>query len=359
MNKLNDRQQDRPVSYSHYTKSKRQDPDVRSRSSRPPSVGTRTSDHSKRKSVQHSTFSSYFVNHLWAFVSALGSLYRTPLSTAMTTTVIGIALALPAGLFVVLQNVQLLSANWDNGTQISLFLKPKVKAAHAHRLLNRLKTDPLIQDIRYISAEQALADFSKNSGFDDALALLDENPLPSVLVISLLNQNPDERKVTALMAYLDKLELVDSAQLDMQWLARLNGMIQIGQRGLFIVAMMLGLAILVIVGNTIRLTIQNRQQEIEVSKLIGATDGFIQRPFLYGGIWYGLMGGVMALSLVFGSLLLLREPVENLSSLYNSGFTLMALGFNDSMAIMLIGILLGWLGSWLSVRRHLREIEPK
>lgn len=359
MNRHNNRQQSRPVTYSHYTKNKRADSETPSKQSRDYSDEGKASDKSKRKSARHSTFATYFANHVWALVSTLGSLYRTPLSTLMTTTVIGIALALPAGLFVLLQNVQHLSSGWDNGAQISLFLRPTVKIAQADALLVQLKSNPHIKDVHYISAEQALAEFRLNSGFDDALALLEENPLPSVLVISLLSQYPDESEVGELMAYLSELEHVDSAQLDMQWLARLNGMIQIGQRGLFIVAIMFGLAILVIVGNTIRLTIQNRRQEIEVSKLIGATDGFIQRPFLYGGIWYGLIGGAMALGLVIGSLLLLREPVENLSSLYNSNFALLGLGVYESITLISTGILLGWLGSWISVRRHLREIEPK
>ncbi len=359
MNRHNNRQQSRPVTYSHYTKNKRADSETPSKQSADYLDEGKASDKLKRKSVQHFTFSTYFANHVWALVSTLGGLYRAPLSTLMTTTVIGIALALPAGLFVLLQNVQHLSSSWDNGTQISLFLKSTVKAAQANVLLDQLKSDPQIKDVRYIPAEEALAEFRLNSGFDDALVLLEENPLPSLLVISLLNQYPDEGAVRNLVSDLSGLEQVDSAQLDMQWLARLNGMIQIGQRGLFIVTIMLGLAILVIVGNTIRLTIQNRRQEIEVSKLIGATDGFIQRPFLYGGICYGLIGGVMALGLVVGSLRLLRGPVENLSSLYRSDFTLLSLGVYESITIVYISILLGWLGSWVSVRRHLREIEPK
>ncbi|NOX43182.1 MAG: cell division protein FtsX [Gammaproteobacteria bacterium] len=359
MSSLNDRQQNRPVTYSHYTKNKRESSDAKSAQSRVSSGESKANDRAKRKSVQHSTFASYFANHVWALVSTLGSLYRTPLSTMMTTTVIGIALALPAGLFVLLQNVQHLSSSWDNGTQISLFLKHDVKSAQTSELLSQLESYSLISDIRYISAAQAFEEFREKSGFNDALTLLEENPLPSVLVISLANQYPSEAEVNVLMEYLSNLESVDTAQLDMQWLARLNGMIQIAQRGLFIVALLLGLAILVIVGNTIRLTIQNRCQEIEVSKLIGATDSFIQRPFLYGGIWYGLIGGVIAWGLIFVSLHMLKEPVKNLSVLYSSDFTLIGLGVYESITIILIGIFLGWLGSWVSVRRHLREIEPK
>lgn len=359
MSTLNGRQKNRPVTYSHYTKSRRVSPEVPANKLRDLSDEENTHDRAKRKSVQYSTFASYFANHAWAFVSTLGSLYRTPLSTLMTTTVIGIALALPAGLFVLLQNVQHLSSSWDNGTQISLFLRPDVKTSQANALLSQLKSHSLIKDIKYISAEQALGEFREKSGFDNALSLLNENPLPSVLVVSLVNQYPSESDVSALMSYLSELEEVDIAQLDMQWLARLNGIIRIGQRGIFIVAILLGLAILVIVGNTIRLTIQNRQQEIEVSKLIGATDGFIQRPFLYSGAWYGLMGGVMAWALVVISLFLLRNPVNDLSLLYNSDFELIGLGGGGSIALLILGVCLGWLGSWISVHRHLREIEPK
>ena len=355
----NDRQQNRPVTYSHYTKSKRIQTQTPSDKVRKPSVEENTGDSSKRKSTRHSGFNSYFANHLWALISTLGSLYRTPVSTLMTTAVIGIALALPAGLFIILQNVQHLSTSWDNGAQISLFLKQEVNTRQANALVADLKSHTQIKNVEYISAEQALEEFRLKSGFENALAMLEENPLPSVLVVSLLNQYPDQQEVEVLMQYLQEQQGVDMAQLDMQWLQRLNGIIDIGKRGSLIVALMLAIAILVIVGNTIRLTIQNRRQEIEVTKLIGGTDAFIQRPFLYAGIWYGFIGGLLAWLLVFGSLQILDGPVNKLSSLYNSQFELIGLGAGESIILLMIGLLLGWLGSWFSVRRHLREIEPQ
>lgn len=362
MSSANDRHQNRPVSHSHYTKKPRSSAGANSTQISDLTNEQNRSDQGKRKSARQSShqsrISNYFANHLWAFISTLGSLYRTPLSTLLTTMVVGIALALPAGLFVVLQNVQHLSASWDNGAQISLFLKQGVNQSQATRIIDDLKTHTSIANVQYISSEQALDEFREKSGFDDALTLLEENPLPSVLVVSLINQHPGETEVTAMMSYLGELENVDLAQLDMQWLQRLNGIIHIGQRGIMIVATLLAVAILVIIGNTVRLTIQSRHQEIEVIKLIGGTDGFIQRPFLYGGIWYGMMGGLIAWLLVFSSLLIISGPVKNLSALYHSDFELIGLSARESITIIILGICLGWLGSWLSVRRHLHEIEP-
>lgn len=302
---------------------------------------------------------AWFIRHLQTFFYALGQLSRRPFSTLMTSAVIGIALALPAGLNVLLNNAQQVTAGWDGATQISLFLKTSVSETQAQSLAQQLRAMPQIGSVRYISRTQALAEFKKLSGFGDALSMLEDNPLPSVLVVfPTLDEHEGAAAVQALLDQLRARPEVDMAQLDMQWVKRIYAMMAIISRGVWVLASLLALAVLLVVGNTIRLAIQSRRDEIVIIKLIGGTDAFIRRPFLYSGFWYGLFGGVLALLLIQGALLALAGPVANLAGLYNSSFRLSGLGLLHVGALLGGGALLGLAGSWLAVGRHLREIEP-
>ncbi|HKJ77643.1 MAG TPA: permease-like cell division protein FtsX, partial [Gammaproteobacteria bacterium] len=228
----------------------------------------------------------------------------------------------------------------------------------AQGLAGTLRAGKDIAEVRYISAEQALAEFRQLSGFGDALDALQANPLPPVLVVRpgpAIN-GPDA--VGGLVKRLRQRPDVDMAQLDMQWVKRLYALMEIGQRGVWVLGALLALAVLLVVGNTIRLAIQNRRDEIVVVKLVGGTDAFIRRPFLYSGAWYGLLGGVIAFALVQGALGVLSSPVHHLAGLYHSGFRLDGLGVATTAYLLLSGTLLGLIGSWLAVGRHLREIEP-
>lgn len=301
---------------------------------------------------------AYFTHHLWVLVSSLGVLWRTPLATLMTAAVIGIALALPAGLHVLLQNVQQLSTGWEGTAQMSLFLKSGVPEKRIHSLAEKLRGWDGVAEVRYISREQALAEFRELSGFGGALESLDENPLPAVLVLRPTTEAAEPAQMELLLGRVKELESVDLAQLDMEWVRRLSGIIEVGKRGVLLLAGLLGMAILLVVGNTIRLTILSRTQEIIVTKLIGATNAFIRRPFLYTGIWYGLMGGVLAWLLVAILLGLLSDPVSRLSFLYNSQFSLGGLDLETVAILLGSGVTLGLLGSWLAVGKHLQAIEP-
>lgn len=301
---------------------------------------------------------NYFIRHLQTFFYALGQLSRRPFSTLMTAAVIGIALAMPAGLHVLLINVQQVVSGWDGAAQISLFLKQNTSESHALSLADKLRAKPEIAMVDYISSEQAMDEFRRLSGFGDALDALTENPLPTVLVVhpTLDIQGPE--RVAQLLEQLRARPEVDLAQLDMQWIKRLFALMEIGQRGVWVLAGLLALAVLLVVGNTIRLAIQNRRDEIVIIKLIGGTDAFIRRPFLYSGFWYGLTGGIIAFILVELSLRLLKSPVHNLAGLYSSQFTLQGLELSTTAILLGCGTLLGLLGSWLAVGRHLRAIEP-
>lgn len=300
----------------------------------------------------------YVSRHLQVFFYSLGVLSRSPFATLMTTAVIGIALALPSGLHVVLKNAQQLSGGWDGAAQISLFLKRAVPDDEANRLARQIQKLPEVANVSYISRREALQEFQRLSGFGDALEALKDNPLPSVLVIRPTPAASTPAATEKLLQRLQGYPPVDIAQLDMQWVKRLYVIMELVRRGVVVLAALLALAVLLVVGNTIRLAIQNRRDEIVVMKLIGGTDAFIRRPFLYTGFWYGLFGGVIAWLLVSLSLTILSDPVERLTGLYQSQFELT--GLDAATTGMLIGssILLGLAGSWLAVGRHLRDIEP-
>ncbi len=300
----------------------------------------------------------YLLRHAEVLLSSLGRLWRNPVASLMTVAVIGIALALPAGLHLLLENARLLSGGWDGSTQVSLFLRREVPEAESARLASALRERPEIAETTLIPRAEALAEFRTLSGFGGALDALDENPLPDVIVVRPAPGHAAPKAVEALVAELRVVPGVEHARLDMQWVKRLYALMEIVRRGVEVVALLLGLAVLLVVGNTIRLDIQTRRREIEVAKLIGATDAFIRRPFLYSGAWYGLFGGVAAWLLVSMALWATGGPVQQLALLYQSQFRLIAADAGTVLTLLVGGALLGLLGSWLAVGRHLAAIEP-
>ncbi len=302
--------------------------------------------------------SVYFARHAQVMLNSLGRLWRTPFATLMTAAVLGIALALPFGLQSLLTNAERLSSGWDGATQISLFLHQGVSEAQALDLRARLQRSGEVARVRYISPQAALDEFQRLSGFGDVLTALDKNPLPGVLVVHPVLQQGSAAAVQALLARLRQHPEVALAQLDMQWVKRLYAIMDMLSRGIQALAVLLALAVVLVVGNTIRLAIENRRDEIVIIKLIGGTDAFIRRPFLYTGFWYGLLGALLAYAMIALMLMALDGPVTALSGLYNSRFRLAALDGGTFMLLLGAGILLGLLGSALAVRRHLRDIEP-
>ncbi len=303
---------------------------------------------------------SYFLRHIQVFFYSLGQLSRTPVSTLMTCMVIGIALALPTGLHTLLKNAQQLSGGWESTAQISVFLNRNIRTSQAQKLKSDIQNWPDVISVHYISREQALIEFQELSGFGDALKALNTNPLPSVFIVKpKLSSTSDEQATQRLLNKLRNLKQTDKAQLDMQWVRRLYAIMNIVERGVLILSFLLALAVLLVVGNTIRLAIQNRYKEIVVMKLIGGTDAFIRRPFLYTGFWYGLFGGIIAWLLVSFALLSISQPLEKLTMLYQNQFELANISFLTVLILLGISIFLGLAGSWFAVGRHLREIEPQ
>ena len=319
---------------------------------------------SKKRSAQLSSrrnlrLDIWLLRHLQVAISSLGRLVRAPLSSLMTCAVIGIALALPTGLHLLLSNAQALSGNWDGAATVSLFIKRETPDTELQPLVATLRQRAAIAEVHLITRKQALEEFRLLSGFAGALDALQENPLPAVVVVEPQPTHSTPQAAQALLGELKRLPEVDFAQIDLQWVERFHGITEIARRAVLLLVSLLGTAVLLIVVNTIRLEIQNRHAEIEISKLIGATDAFIRRPFLYSGIWYGLFGGLIAGLLVALSLWLLDAPVARLAGLYSSNFSLQGLDF-PTLALLLGGsTLLGLAGSWVAVGRHLSAIEPE
>lgn len=302
---------------------------------------------------------NWLLRHLQVMLSSLGRLTRHPLNTLMTGAVIGIAVALPAGLYTMVQNIAALSTDWDGAANISLFLKAGITEDKAQDLADRLQKQDAIAEVRYISSKQALSEFREQSGFGAALDLLTENPLPPVLLIHPAPGNRSADKANLLAKELGALNEADFAQLDLQWVKRLHAITKTAERAIIILASLLSSAVLLIIGNTIRLEIQNRHAEIEIIKLVGGTNAFIRRPFLYDGLWYGITGALIALALVILSTFMLQAPVARLAGLYQSDFSLDNLSAATFLLILLGSPLLGLLGSWIAVGRHLQAIEPE
>jgi cell division transport system permease protein len=281
-----------------------------------------------------------------------------PVSSAMTWLVIGIALALPTGLNVALENISQLSASWDSPAQISLFLQDGISDDGARQLQADLAARADVAQARFVSRKEALEEFRALSGFADVLDSLENNPLPHLMLVSPAD-SAEQSAAAALRSQLQEHPDVAQAVLDMEWLQRLNSLMELGRRLVVAVAGLLVLGVLLILGNTIRLAIEGRREEIIIVKLVGGSNAFVRRPFLYTGLWYGVGGGLFAALLVAASLWFLAWPVTELAQLYQSDFRLAGLGIMGGLNLIILGGLLGLAGAWLAVTRHLVDIQPR
>lgn len=300
----------------------------------------------------------YLLRHAQVMMETLGRLFATPVSTLMTVAVVGISLALPVGLHIMLQNAQRVTNSWDTAAQISLFLKADVKADRIQALRERVQQRREVARAEVIAPDAALEEFRQHSGFGEALDALEDNPFPPVIVVYPRADYDRIENIESLLNDFKGYDEVELAQLDMQWIRRLYAIMDIGRRGVWVLGALLALAVLLIVGNTIRLAIENRRAEIEVMKLVGGTNGFVRRPFLYTGIFYGLFGGVLSWLLCSLALWLLSEPVNRLATLYQSDYRLATLDGETTLVLLGSSVLLGLAGAWLAVSRHLVAIEP-
>jgi len=296
--------------------------------------------------------------HISNCIDALSEMRGQPIATLLTVAVIGIALALPASLNLLVQNGRNLAGDWESARDFSIYLQPGTELSVADELMNELSQSELIETAMLIPADQAINEFRDSSGLGDVLDTLGTNPLPHTLVIRPQEDSAVDA-LAALSAELQARSYVDIVKLDTEWVQRLNAILDFLRRIVIIASLLLIIAVIIIVGNTIRLDIQNRRDEIEVLKLLGASDGFVRRPFLYTGLWYGLTGGLFALFLLMMSGWLLAAPLERLMGLYNMGPDLMGLNFTTTLTVIGGGVLSGWGGAWSAVTRHLAAIQPK
>jgi len=303
-------------------------------------------------------FRSYVENHRKTFRASLQEHLNRPLASFFTCSVIGIAFVLPTLLAIFLINIQSIDIGWDGQAQITLFLHDDISSDAGQALSAKLASQSNISNSTFVNRDQALEDFQSLFELEHIVDYLDANPLPHSILVT---PHPSLKSIDHLNDLKKKLEAneqVNSALLDVIWIQRLQSITQFLQRSVLIIGLMLACAVVLILGNTIRLAIENRKEEIIVLKLVGGTDSFVCRPFLYMGVLYGLGGSLVAIILTQGIIIALNNPVRALASSYQSHFDLSGLGFDSTLVLLILGMTLGWLGSWMAVRKHLGDIEP-
>ena len=301
---------------------------------------------------------AWLTRHAQTLIGALGRLSKQKLATLFTTLVIGIALALPACLYLLITNVETATGNWDRAVDLSVYLKMPTSADEAQRIAERLRQRRDVAAVEVITAEAALKEFRRDSGFGPAIDALPNNPLPHALIVRPRAESATAAHLEELAKDIRALPSVELVQLDTEWVNRLQAILEAIRRGVLLTAAFLAIGVMAIVGNTIRLDIQNRRQEIEVTKLVGGSDAFVRRPFLYSGVWYGAGGALVAWLVTAVVIGVLRDPVRRIAGLYGSGFELSGLPPDATAALLGVGIVLGWMGSFIAATRHLRQIEP-
>lgn len=292
-------------------------------------------------------------HHLHSVVFSLGRALRKPWATLLTVAVMALALALPLGLSIALDNLKHFAGSVQQSRDINLFLKLELDAAAAQSLAQMLRDRVDVAQVLVRTPDEGLAELRQSAGLGEAIDALGENPLPTLLIVTPANGDD-----AALAKSLEALPQADLVQHDALWRQRLDGWLGFGARLVQVLSMLLGLGAALVVGNTVRLDIQARREEIGVLQLLGASDGFIRRPFVYLGAWYGLGAGLVALGLIGVCGLALRPPLASLSQSYGSPFVLHGLDLLHSSMVLVGTVILGWLGAWLVTGHFLRQTRP-
>jgi len=300
---------------------------------------------------------AFFWHHLDALRTTLARLARTPVATLLNMSVIGVALALPVGLYVVVVNLEGLARSLGSDPQLSVFLALDAGPADVKRIAARLQQHPTVREARYVPREDALKELRASTGLADVVDSLPGNPLPDAFVV--LPRDPSPEALERLRDEARGWPKVSHVQLDAEWARRLEAGLKAALLAVSLLATLFAFALVAVTFNTIRLQILTRREEIEVSKLIGATDSFIRRPFLYYGALQGLAGGLAAWAIIWAGVTVLNGALAELSRLYAAQIALRHLGMEDSGSLLVFSAGLGWFGSWLSVNRHLAAIEPR
>lgn len=302
-------------------------------------------------------FRAWLESHKASLADSVRRLVGQPMGSLFSCLVMAVALSLPMGLALLLDNLEHLADSWQKSAQISVFMQLNAEGSAGLAVRDQIAALPSVSKVDWISPAQGLEEFQQLSGMADMLQALPQNPLPGV--IRVVPNQVSAVELEALRAHLASLSGVESAQLDMQWVERLDAILALGNRFIFGLTLLLVAALLLVIGNTIRLHIENRRSEIEVVKLVGGTDSYVRRPFLYMGTFYGLGAGLLAWAILAYGLDWLNEAVVKLAGLYASDFSLAGVPIEDAGSLVLGAVLLGYIGAWLAVARHLNELAPK
>jgi cell division transport system permease protein len=302
-------------------------------------------------------FKSYGKSHLQAAVSSLRQLSRMPLNSVMTSVVIGVALALPMALYVILQNLETLTHHLKQNNQITVYLKSSVTDSDVTQLVDQFRRNKAIAVVKAVSPAEGLEELQGQAGLNHIAEDLPQNPLPWALVVFPKAEQATPENLKALTQMFATLPDVDSVQLDTQWTDRLFGLLALGHRFLFALTLFLGIGVFLIVNNCIRSATQSNKKEIDVIRFIGGTNSFIKRPFLYVGMIYGLLGGIVAWQLVDLMVVWLRGPAAHLGQLYQSPFALIGISVEDTFLLLISSMAVGVVGAWFAVNRHMKTIS--
>ena len=297
----------------------------------------------------------YLSLHIENLTGAVSRLVNRPLGSLLTILVIAIALVVPAGLRVMVDNARALSGTWQGAADFTVYLEMAVDDPAAEALAEQIGQRDDVERAELLYRFDALAEFRAWSGFGEALDLLDENPLPHAIIVRPTGTSADLDRLVEDLGALEEATLV---QLDTEWLERLRAILELARRVVDVTTVLLGLAVIVVIGNTIRLEIGSRREEIEIIKLVGGSDGYIRRPFLYLGLCYGVGAGILAALIIVLGLGLVASPARALMELYGSNYRLAGLSLADTAWLLGVGGFLGWAGAGIAVARHLRDIEP-
>ncbi len=301
--------------------------------------------------------SAWVSHHFYAFALAFKRLAITPLGSLLSIGVMGIAFSLPAGIYVMLENLQTFSGGFAGAPQLSLFLKLEASKDDVAEIESSLKQNPNVAGFRFVPRDRALEQFKQESEWADVLDGLEHNPLPDAFVITARTSSPEA--LEKLYAGFAKMPAIDHAQVDSAWARRLDALLRLGRWSVLMLAALLSFSVVAVAFNTVRLQILTMRDEIEVAKLIGATNRFVRRPFLYFGAIQGMIGGAVAWLIISLAIHLMDEQLEQLMRLYETSFRLYHLSLEDSLTLLLFSAWLGWSGAWLSVTNHLGQVEPK
>ena len=322
-----------------------------------PAVATASAEPRRARVPLSARLGAWRDHHLYGFFSSLGRLAARPWATALTVLMLGFALALPLLFYIAFDNARTLSGGLREAREVTVFLKPSVQAQVANAFAAEIRQRDDVAAITIKTPEQGLAEFRQLSGFGEALDILKDNPLPNVLVVTPRLAADDDDP--PLIGELRKDSRVDLVQYDATWRRRLTDILGFGERAVAVIAALLALATLLVIGNTVRMDIQARAEEIAVMQLIGAGGSFVRRPFLYTGLWYGLIGGALALIIVIGAEWAIAGPLDRLLASYDHALALSGLGVVSALIVIGASSLLGWAGALIATARHMAAGHPE